>query len=105
MTVAGKPHEVMTTGQAAEYLQVSEEAIVQYITDGRILAAKLERGYRIPRRQLDVLLWAARDRTDIELRSYSADAIAGFLRDDEPDEVAASIMKRIHQRHDLASPG
>jgi len=55
MSVADAIREMMTPAQAADYLQVSEDTIVEYIDDGRILAAKMERGYRIPRRQLDVL--------------------------------------------------
>ncbi len=80
MSVAeAAPRDVMTPEQAAEYLQVSRETINRYIEDGRILAARMDEHYRIPRKPLDLLLGTRRGRSDIELRRYSEEEIAGFF--------------------------
>lgn len=95
MSVAEAPREVMTPEQAAEYLQVGREAIDRYIEDGRILAARVDEQYRIPRHQLDLLLWATRERSDIDLREYTEAEVARFLREDEPDDEVAAIMAKV----------
>ena len=104
MSVAEAPREVMTPEQAAEYLQVGREAIDRYIEDGRILAARVDEQCRIPRHQLDLLLWASRERSDIELREYTEVDIARFLRDDEPDDEAAAIMAKVTQSQESERP-
>lgn len=86
--------DILTLEQAADYLQVEPGTIVRYIRDGKLLASRLGRSYRIPREQLTLLLWTMRARPDITLRDYDADAVAGFLRDDAMDDEARGIMRR-----------
>ena len=86
--------EVMTPEQAAEYLQVNRETIYRYIRQGRLVASRLGRAYRVPRRSLELLLWAMRTREDISLRDYTGAAIEQFLRDDRLDEEALAIAER-----------
>jgi excisionase family DNA binding protein len=73
----------MTPEQAADYLQVNRETIYRYIRQGKLLASRLGRAYRIPRRNLDLLLWSTRTRDDVRLREYSAEEIQQFVADDE----------------------
>lgn len=86
--------EVMTPEQAAEYLQVNRETIYRYIREGKLVASKLGRAYRVPRRSLDLLLWATRTREDVTLREYTGDQIAQFLEDDRLDDDALTIVER-----------
>jgi excisionase family DNA binding protein len=86
--------EVMTPEQAAEYLQVNRETIYRYIRQGRLVASKLGRSYRVPRRSLELLLWAMRTREDISLREYTGAEIEQFLRDDRLDVEARTIAER-----------
>ena len=44
--------EVMTPEQAADYLQVNRETIYRYIREGKLVASKLGRTYRLPKRSL-----------------------------------------------------
>ena len=46
----------MTPEQAAEYLQVSRETVYRYIRQGKLVASRLGRSYRVPKRNLDLLL-------------------------------------------------
>jgi excisionase family DNA binding protein len=52
--------EIMTPDQAAAYLQVSRDTIYRYIRSGKLAASRLGRSYRIPKRNLDLLLWESR---------------------------------------------
>lgn len=88
------PSDILTPDQAAAYLQVNRETIYRYIREGKLVAAKLGRSYRIPRRSLDLLLMANRTRPDISLRDYSEAEIAAFFAQDALDEQAAAEVAR-----------
>lgn len=84
----------MTPDQAAEYLQVDRETIYRYIRQGKLIASRLGRTYRVPRRSLDLLLWATRTRPEIALRDYTAAEIDRFVEEDQLDEAARQIAER-----------
>lgn len=86
--------EIMTPEQAAAYLQVGRGTIYRYIREGKLLASRLGRSYRIPSENVDLLLLATRTRPDIVLREYDADEIAEFLRRDEIDERTGAAIAR-----------
>jgi len=86
--------DVFTPEQAAEYLQVNRETIYRYIREGRLVASKLGRTYRIPRPSLDLLLWATRTRQDVTLREYTGEQIDAFIRADQLDEETREIAQR-----------
>lgn len=41
--------DVLTPEQAAEYLQVNRETIYRYIRQGKLVASRFGRAYRIPK--------------------------------------------------------
>lgn len=84
----------LTPEQAAEYLQVNRETIYRYIREGKLVASKLGRTYRIPRASLDLLLWATRTRSDVTLRQYTGEEVEEFLSTDQLDEEAREIAER-----------
>lgn len=84
----------MTPEQAADYLQVNRETVYRYIREGKLVASRLGRAYRLPKRSLDLLLWVTRTRKDITLREYTGAEIAGFLEADQVDEEAQEIFSR-----------
>ena len=86
--------EILTPEQAAEYLQVNRETIYRYIRQGKLAASKLGRTYRVPKRSLEMLLWATRTREDISLRDYTGEEIDDFLTTDQLDEEAQEIAQR-----------
>jgi len=86
--------EIFTPEQAANYLQVDRETIYRYIRQGKLVASRLGRKYRIPKGSIDLLLWATRTREDITLRDYTGSEIATFIRSDELDEEAREIAER-----------
>jgi excisionase family DNA binding protein len=86
--------EIFTPEQAASYLQVNKETIYRYIRQGKLVASKLGRTYRIPKGSIDLLLWATRTREDITLREYTGREVSEFIKADELDEEAQEIAKR-----------
>jgi excisionase family DNA binding protein len=89
-----RARDILTPDQAADYLQIDRETIYRYIRQGKLVASKLGRTYRIPRRSLDLLLWTTRTRQDITLREYTGQEVADFLRADELDQEAQEIANR-----------
>lgn len=77
------PTDILTPEQVAEYLQVNRETVYRYIREGKLVASRLGRAYRIPRRSIDLLLLATSTRPDIALREYSDAEIAEFMELDK----------------------
>ena len=94
--------EIMTPEQAAEYLQVSRETVYRYIRQGKLVASRLGRSYRVPKRNLDLLLWENRT-TEIPLRQYTSAEVEAFLREDELDTKAAQIAQRFLAGNNLTA--
>ena len=89
--------EIFTPEQAADYLQVDRETIYRYIRDGKLVASKLGRAYRIPKRSIELLLWSTRTRQDISLREYTGAEIDEFMAADALDEDALAVIQQITQ--------
>jgi excisionase family DNA binding protein len=94
--------DIMTPEQAAEYLQVSRETVYRYIRQGKLVASRLGRSYRVPKRNLDLLLWENRT-NQMPLRQYTPAEIEAFLRDDALDPEATEIAKRFLAGSDLTA--
>lgn len=77
---------ILTPQQVAEYLQLDESTVYRYIREGRLMASKLGRQYRIPRENVDLLLMATATPGTVQLRRYGRQRIEEFLKEDEVDE-------------------
>jgi excisionase family DNA binding protein len=97
MATAQYPRDILTPEQAADYLQVNRETIYRYIRDGRLVASKLGRTYRIPRRNLELFLWATRTPENISLREYTSEQIEDFFRWDELNDEALAVIERFEK--------
>lgn len=93
--------DVLTPDQAAEYLQVNRETIYRYIRQGKLVASRLGRTYRVPKRSLDLLLWATRTRKDITLRQYTGPQVKEFLEADKLEGEAAEVARRFAEANNL----
>jgi len=87
--------DILTPEQAAAYLQVNRETVYRYIRDGRLLASRMGRSYRIPKRNIDLLLASSLTRRDIQVREYSDQELRDFLEADQLDNEAGSIARNI----------
>ncbi len=97
--------EILTAEQAAAYLQVNRDTIYRYIREGKLMASRLGRKYRIPRSSLEQLLDDTRARGEIILRTYTRQQIEGFIRDDALDEEAEGIARRFAREHGIPRRG
>lgn len=95
MTVLRDQPEILTVEQTATLLQVSKETVYRYIRDGLLLASRIGRGYRVPRSNVERLLWNHRVRQDIQLREYTDAELDQFLRDDELTPEARAIVEKL----------
>lgn len=94
MMEARRSPEILTPNQAADYLQVDRETVYRYIRSGQLIASKLGRSYRIPKANVDALLWAARTRPDIRLREFTDEDIAAFEEADKLTGKAKEIAEQ-----------
>jgi excisionase family DNA binding protein len=88
--------EIFTPEQAAEFLQVDRETVYRYIRQGKLVASKIGRTYRIPRGSIERFLWTTRTRKDINLREYTSAEIAEFIRLDQMDGETRAIAERFN---------
>jgi excisionase family DNA binding protein len=89
--------DIFTPEQAAAYLQVNRETIYRFIRDGRLVASRLGRSYRIPRQSVEWLLWSTRTRDDIVLRDYTDTELDEFLAADRLSPEQEAIARRAEQ--------
>ena len=50
--------DIMTPEQAANYLQLNKDTVYRYIREGKLIASRLGRNYRIPKENVDLFLLA-----------------------------------------------
>lgn len=62
-----KERGVLTAEQAGDELQVDRKTIYRYIRQGKLVASRLGRTYRISKRSIALRLWATRTREDVTL--------------------------------------
>ncbi len=87
--------EILTPQQVAEYLQLDEATIYRYIREGKLMASKLGRQYRIPRENVELLLMATATPRTVQLRRYGRDRIEEFLKEDMVDDQAREKAKKL----------
>jgi len=87
--------EVMTPQQVASYLQLTPETVYRYIREGRLVASKLGRQYRVPKRNVELLLLATATAGDAELRSFTQAQVREWLVEDEITEETRAIGERL----------
>ena len=94
--------EVLTPQQVAEYLQLTPDTIYRYIREGKLVASRLGRQYRIPKRNVEAFLLITSTAGDAPLRRFSSSRMEAWLAEDEIDDETRDIGKRLLDS--LASP-
>ena len=84
--------EIMTPGQVSEYLQLNKDTVYRYIREGKLIASKLGRSYRITRRNLDLFLLAtSTSPADNKTLFNLIENVAEKNRDISFDEVTGDV--------------
>jgi excisionase family DNA binding protein len=88
--------EIMTPDQAADYLQLNRETIYRYIREGKLVASRLGRSYRIPKRSLDLLMWSTSTIPGFTPREYTKEQVEQFIKDDQLTPEQQVIVDRFN---------
>lgn len=83
--------EVLTPQEVAEYLQLAPDTVYRYIREGRLVASKLGRQYRIPKKNIELFLLATSTAGDARMRAFSRERVGMWLEEDRIDEEARSL--------------
>jgi excisionase family DNA binding protein len=87
--------DIMTPQEVAEYLQVSPETVYRYIREGKLVASRLGRQYRIPKRSVEVLLLSTSMAGGARLRVFADAEVKEWLEEDEVDSETRDISDRL----------
>jgi excisionase family DNA binding protein len=83
--------EMMTPRQVAEYLQLHPNTVYRYIREAKLVASRMGRQYRIPKRNVDLLLLATSSAGPAQPRPFSREQIEEWVKEDEIDEETRRI--------------
>ncbi|MHB0879205.1 MAG: helix-turn-helix domain-containing protein [Anaerolineae bacterium] len=93
--------EIMTPQEVADYLKLSPETVYRYIREGKLVASRFRRQYRITRRNVELLLLATATAGEAELRRFTRAQVDEWLREDELDEeterTARDLIEALRQ--------
>ena len=87
--------DVLTPQEVAEYLQLAPETIYRYIRQGKLVASKLGRQYRVPKENVDLFLLVTSTAGEAELRTFSRTRIGEWLEEDQIDQETSTIGQRL----------
>ena len=87
--------DVLTPQEVAEYLQLAPDTVYRYIREGKLVASKLGRQYRIPKRNVELFLLATSTAGDARMRTFSRQRVAEWLDEDRIAEETRSIGQEL----------
>ena len=87
--------DVLTPQEVAEYLQITPDTVYRYIREGKLVACKLGRHYRIPKENIELFLLIASTAGGAQLRAFAKEDIAEWLREDEIAKETRTIGEKL----------
>ena len=87
--------DVLTPQEVAEYLQLAPDTVYRYIREGKLVASKLGRQYRIPRKNVELFLLVTSTAGDARMRMFSRQRVAEWLEEDRITEETRSIGQEL----------
>lgn len=87
--------EIMTPPQVAEYLQLTPETVYRYIREGKLVASRLGRQYRVPRESVEMLLEATSTAGNASLRSFTPEEVAAWLDEDQVNQATKATAEKL----------
>ncbi|MEA3374630.1 MAG: helix-turn-helix domain-containing protein [Chloroflexota bacterium] len=87
--------EVLTPQQVAKYLQLAPDTVYRYIREGRLVASRLGRQYRIPKKNVELFLLATSTAGDARMRTFSEERVATWLEEDRTSEETQSLGRAL----------
>jgi excisionase family DNA binding protein len=87
--------DILTPQEVAEYLQLAPETVYRYIRQGKLVASKMGRQYRIPKENVQLFLMATSTAGEAQLRTFSRARIAEWLEEDQIDQETRTVGERL----------
>ena len=87
--------DVLTPQEVAEYLQLTPDTVYRYIREGRLVASRLGRQYRIPKKNVELFLLATSTAGDARMRTFTRQQVVQWLEEDQIDEETRSIGQEL----------
>ena len=87
--------DVLTPQEVAEYLQLAPDTVYRYIRQGKLVACKLGRQYRIPKENVQLFLLVTSTGGEGQLRTFSNRQIEEWLEEDRIDQETRSMGERL----------
>jgi len=87
--------DVLTSQEVAEYLQLAPDTVYRYIRQGKLVACKLGRQYRIPKENVQLFLLVTSTGGEGQLRTFSNRQIEEWLEEDHIDQETRSMGERL----------
>jgi len=85
--------DVLTPQEVAEYLQLAPETVYRYIRQGKLVASKLGRQYRILRENVQLFLLATSTAGEAQLRAFTGDEASEWLEEDRIDDDTRALAE------------
>jgi len=82
--------DVLTPQEVAKYLQLAPDTVYRYIREGKLVASKMGRQYRIQKENVELFLLATSMAGDARMRTFSRQEIEEWLEADRIDEATRS---------------
>ena len=76
---------MLTIQEVAEYLQLTSETVYRYVRQGKLVATKLGRRYRIPRENVELFLWPPLSQVRHDIVLSQKHQIQEWLNEDQID--------------------
>jgi excisionase family DNA binding protein len=88
--------DVLTPQEVAEYLQITPDTVYRYIKEGKLVASKLGRQYRILKENVELFLLVTATAGGGQMRAFTRQEILEWLQEDqigEETQVIALVQK------------
>lgn len=93
--------EIMTPQEVAAYLQLTSDTVYRYIREGKLVASRLGRQYRIPKRNIELFLLATSTAGEAQLRAFLPAQVEEWLEEDRISEetraIGETLLKAMQQ--------
>ena len=83
--------DVLTPQEVAEYLQLAPDTVYRYIREGKLVASKMGRHYRIQKENVELFLLATSVAGDARMRTFSRQQLEEWLEADRIDEGIRAV--------------
>jgi len=91
--------DILTPQEVADYLQLTQDTVYRYIREGKLVASKLGRHYRIPKESVELLLLLTSTAGGAQMRTFSRQEVAEWIEEDRIDQETRAIGEKLSLRN------